>query len=124
MTFIRKYESGSDSSDEDITYEELAATYKLLYTKWEEPFISGEKLNKTISSLLQEKYKLVATIIRLKEGVILLNSNIENMTKSICMLNNDSDMLDGILEVGKMSGNMKAIWFDFNSMIKKIKNSL
>lgn len=38
------------------------------------------------------------------------------MSKSICMLNNGSNMLDEILDVGKMSINMKGIGFEPTSM--------
>jgi len=34
------------------------------------------------------------------------------MTKSVWMLNNDSNVLDEILQVGKTLGNMKGIDFD------------
>lgn len=33
MTLIGKYKYGSESSDEDISEEELVATYRLLYAK-------------------------------------------------------------------------------------------
>lgn len=43
MSFIGKFESGNDSSDEDITDEELVETYKPLYSQWKESCIKGEK---------------------------------------------------------------------------------
>ena len=43
------------------------------------------------------------------------------MTKYVCMLNNDYDMLDDILEFWEKSRNMKATGFDYNSMNKKVK---
>lgn len=43
------------------------------------------------------------------------------MTKFVYMLNNDSDMLDGILEVGENSMNMKAIGLEYSSINKKVK---
>lgn len=43
------------------------------------------------------------------------------MSKSIRMLNNGSYMLDEILEVGKISKNMKGIRFEPRSMNKKDK---
>lgn len=49
-----------------------------------------------------EKEKLVLTFTSLEEEVTMLNSKHENMTKYVRMLNNGSNMLDEILEVGKM----------------------
>lgn len=67
------------------------------------------------------KKKLVSIIIGLEEEDTLLNSKLENMKKYICRLNNGWDMLDEILEVGKMSKNMKAIGFDYNFMNKEVE---
>lgn len=44
------------------------------------------------------------------------------MTISIHMFNNGFDMLDEILEVGKMSRNMKGVRFDPRSMSKRCTN--
>lgn len=52
----------------------------------------------------------------------MLNSKLENMTQSIHMLNNGSDMLDEILEIGNMSRNLKGIGFDLMSRSKKDTN--
>jgi radical SAM superfamily enzyme YgiQ (UPF0313 family) len=68
-----------------------------------------KKQKKTISSLLQEKEKLVSTITGIKDKFILLNSKLANMTKFVKMLNKGFDMLEEILEVSKKSGDMKGI---------------
>lgn len=65
--------------------------------------------------------KIGSTIAGLEEEVTLLKSKLNNMSKSVCMLNNGYDMLYEILEVGEKSRNMKAIRFDYSSMNKKIK---
>ena len=109
MTFTIKYEFDSESSDEDISDQELTETYKLLYTKWKESCMVGEKQKKTISALLQEKEKLISINNRLKEEVTLLNSKLENMIKFVRMLNNGSNMLDEIPKVGKMSRHVSGI---------------
>lgn len=62
------------------------------------------------------------TINDLEEEVTMLKSKLENMKKSICMLDSGSDMLDEILEVGKMSKNLRGIGFDPISMSKKDTN--
>jgi len=83
MDFTGKCESCNESSDEDISDEELAETYKLLYIKWEEVCMFRDKQKKSISGFLFEKEKLVATITSLQEEVALGNSKIENMIKSL-----------------------------------------
>lgn len=105
MDFTGKYESGSESSDEEITDEELTDTYKLLYSQWKEACMVGEKQKKIVSALLMEKEKLVSTITGLGKEVTLLNSKLENMTKFVHMLSNNSNMLDDTLKVMKMSRN-------------------
>ena len=44
-----------DSSDEEIYDQELAETYKLLYTKWTELCVVCEKQKKMINTLSREK---------------------------------------------------------------------
>lgn len=112
MAFTGKYDYNSDFSDEDISDEELAKIYKILYRQWKKVCMVGEKY---------KKEKLVSTIIGLEDEVILLNSKHENMIKFIYMFNNGSNMLDEILEVGKMSRNVKEIGFDYRSISKKSK---
>lgn len=101
MPFTGKYESGGDSSDEDMIDEELAASYRLLYTKWEESFMTIEHHKKTTSVLHKENDKLVSTIIGLEEEITKLNSKLEYMIKYLRMLNSESDMLAKILEIGE-----------------------
>lgn len=52
MTFIRKYDSCSESSEENISAEELAETYKVMLTEWKKYCMREEKHKKTISPLL------------------------------------------------------------------------
>lgn len=76
ITFTEKYEFGSESSDEEITDEELVERYKHLYSQWKESCMVGEKQKKTMSALLLEKEKLVSTITGLEEEITLLNSQL------------------------------------------------
>ncbi len=62
-------------------------------------------------------------ITGIQEENTLLNSKLENMTKFVRMLNNGSNVLDEILQVGKSSGNMKGIGFDYGIVNKEIKIS-
>jgi hypothetical protein len=52
---------------------------------------------------------LTFTVTNLEEEAALLNSMLINMTKSIRILKDDSKVFDEILEVGKMSKDMKGI---------------
>lgn len=79
MTFTGKYKSDSEANDEDISDEELVETYKILYSKWKEACIVGDKLKKNISAFHQKKEKLVSTITGLEDEVTLINSKLENM---------------------------------------------
>jgi len=63
----------------------------------------------------------MSIITSLQEENTLLNSKLENMTKYVRMLNNGFNVLNKILQVGKTSGNMKAIDFDYDIVNKEIK---
>lgn len=67
MTFIGRYNSCSESSEEDILAEELYKTYRELLTEWRGSFLRKEKPNKIISTLLMERDKLGLTIDNLEE---------------------------------------------------------
>lgn len=68
-----------------------------------------------------EKEKLDSTTVDLEEDVTLLKSKLDNMTKFVCMLSNDFNMLDEILEVWKKYMNMKSTGFNYDSRKKKVK---
>lgn len=104
-----------------MTDKELDATYRLLHTKWEEACLTLGNQKKTIGVFQKKKDTLVLTITILEEEIALLNSKLENMTKFVCMLNNGSNILDEILEVGKTSINLKGIGFEHN---KNKKNKI
>lgn len=118
MAFTRKFESKSVSSDEDMTDEELVATYMLLYTNQEEARLTVENKKETTNVFQKENEKLVSTITGLEEEVSFINSKIVIMTKFVCMLNNGSSMLGEILEVGKIFRSIKGI--DFESNLDKV----
>lgn len=99
MEFTGKHEPEIKSSNDNITKEELAATYKLIYTKEEEACMNFDQHMTTICVLHKENKKLTYTIIGLEEDVTWLNSKIEHMTKFIRMLNSGSNMLDEILDI-------------------------
>jgi len=88
---------------------------------WEEACNLVEKQKKTINGFCLENEKLMLIITGLQEENTLLNSKFENMTKSVRMLNNGSNVLDEILQVGKTFRNMKGICFDYGTVNKEIK---
>jgi hypothetical protein len=49
------------------------------------------------------------TTVMMTKSVTLLNSKLTNMTKSVMMLNKGSEILDEILEVGKISKRHEGI---------------
>lgn len=49
MAFTVKYDSYSESSDEDILEEGIDETYRLQLTQWKEYFLREDKRKKTIS---------------------------------------------------------------------------
>lgn len=66
---------------------------------------------------LWKKEKLSSSIVGLEKEVTLLKSKLNNMTKYARMLNNGSNMLDEILEIG----GKNSIDFNYISMNKKVK---
>lgn len=116
MAFTRKYDTCSESSEENNLAEELTKTYRELLTEWKESCMKEGKQKKTMSDLLIEKENLGSTIARMEEEVTLLKSKLDNMTKFVLMFNNGTNMLDEILKIGEK----KAIGFDYSYMNKRI----
>ncbi|XP_057444286.1 uncharacterized protein LOC130736472 [Lotus japonicus] len=114
-SFMVRCDSDDGDSDKEISDEELAEAYKLLYTKWKEACIYGQQQKKQVFELQAEKKKLT-------EEVALLNSKMEGMTKSIRMMSKSTDILDEILDVGKNAGDKTGIGFDFRAVNKASQN--
>src|ERR1043165_2581376 len=99
--------SDNDYSDEEVTFEELADTYKKLCIRSAEVCQQNEKQKKLIVKLEAENVKLeaekkadIATISHLNSEVIMLNSKLDQMTKSVKMLTTGTDKLEEILQIG------------------------
>ncbi|XP_057449186.1 uncharacterized protein LOC130740550 [Lotus japonicus] len=140
---------GSESSDEEMTDEELEETYRLLHTKWEEAckllkeqednieqLKSENEMLRGIIDKLQddldewntklkdvdtaEKGKLMMINAELQEKVVTLTNKLEATHKSVRMLNSGSDMLDEILkETSKQGRSVKGIGFNYNTANKE-----
>lgn len=59
IAYICKCNTEGESSDEDLTSEEIDDSFKLLITKWEEACMEIERLKKIISDLHQIKRNLL-----------------------------------------------------------------
>jgi predicted nuclease with TOPRIM domain len=92
-----RWGSDEDSSDDEVTFEELATTYRKLCHKSAEVCQQVESQKKVIAQLENEKAEHVETISKLKSEVVFLNSKLDEMTKYVRMLNNGTDTLDKIL---------------------------
>ena len=103
--------SDSDTSDEEVTFEELADTYKKLCIRSAEVCVQNEKQSKLIIKLEAEKRANLETISHLEGEVQLLNSQLNQMTKSVKMLTNGTDKLEEILQVGQNVGNKYGLGF-------------
>jgi hypothetical protein len=132
----------SDSSDDEMSEEELAETYKLMFNKWKELCIVCEKQKKNINTLAQEniklkqgsmckehedliqslcleKKKLQDENISLQEEVSLLESKLDSLKKSLRLLNNGTDALDSLLEESNAGRSKKGIGFEYNETNKE-----
>ena len=58
-----------------------------------------------------EKKVDITTISHLKGEVLVLNSKLDQMTKSVRMLTNGTDKLEEILQTGQNAGNMSGLGF-------------
>ncbi|XP_058727605.1 uncharacterized protein LOC131599176 [Vicia villosa] len=103
--------SDEDSSDDELTFEELAASYRKLCIRSAEVCQQSEKQKKYIAQLEADNKGFSKTISELNNEIIMLQSKLDQMSKSVKMLNSGSDMLDEILQIGKSSGDMSGIGF-------------
>src|ERR1043165_1241572 len=110
--------SDNDSSDEEVTFEELADTYKKLCIRSGEVCQQNEKQKKLIVKLEAENVKLeakkkedTATISHLNSEIIMLNSKLDQMSKSVKMLTSGTNKLEEILQSGQNAGNMHGLGY-------------
>src|ERR1051325_3779127 len=112
------YNSDMDSSDEEVTFEELAETYRKLCVKNGEVCQQNEEQKNLIEQLEAENVKLeaekkenTATITLLNSDVVMLNSKLDQMSKSFKMLTSGTEKLDEILQLGQNAGNKHGLGY-------------
>ncbi|XP_058726389.1 uncharacterized protein LOC131597731 [Vicia villosa] len=98
------YAYDDDSSDDELTFDELVASYKKLCIKNAEVCKQVEKKKIIIKEMEIEKNEHLATIDSLNSEMSMLNSKLDQMTKSFRMLNNGTDILEEILQFGQGAG--------------------
>src|ERR1051325_1537400 len=103
--------SHNDSSDEEVTFEELVDSYKKLCIRSAEVCQQNEKQKKLIVKLEAEKKADTATISHLKGEVLVLNSKHDQMNKFVKMLTTGTGKLEEILQTGQNAGNMSGLGF-------------
>src|ERR1051325_8240965 len=112
------YNSDMDSSDEEVTFEELAETYQKLCIKSGEVCQQNEEQKKLIEKLEAENVKLeaekkenTATINLFNTDIVMLNSKLDQMSKSVKMLTSGTDKLEEILQLGQNAGNKHGLGY-------------
>ncbi|KAK2369245.1 hypothetical protein QL285_082393 [Trifolium repens] len=119
--FIGRYESDEDSSDEDITFDELAASYKDLLFRYEEVCRILQKQKKTINQLQTEKNNQLDKLSEARNEVIQSKSQMEDLKKRVSQLNPGTDFLEKIL--GEVpSGKLKALGYNYKALNKHQQN--
>ena len=72
-----RWGSDEDSSDDEVTFDELATTYRKLCHRSEEVCQQVESQKKLITQLEDEKTKHLETISKLKTEAVFLNSKLD-----------------------------------------------
>lgn len=54
----------------------------------------------------------------------MLTSKLDNMTKAVRMMNKGSNVLDEVLQIRKVAGDLTGIGFDYKSMDKQGESSM
>lgn len=112
IVLIGRCNSDEESCDDELTYDELATSYRELCLRSAEVVQLGEKQKKMITQLKAEKEEHQETISKLKDEVIMLNSKLDKMTKTVRMLNKGTYTLEDILKIGKAAEDMSGLGFN------------
>jgi hypothetical protein len=110
--------SYTDSCDEDVTYDELAASYKDLLTRYEEACRILKKQKKAINKLQVERNDELAKVAELQNEVTQSNSQLEDLKKCVKQMNPGTDVLEKILEK-QIPGKPKGLGFNYGALNKQ-----
>ncbi|KAK2430380.1 hypothetical protein QL285_024221 [Trifolium repens] len=113
--FTGRYESDEDSCDEDITFDELASTYKELLTRYEEMCRILEKQKKTINRLQAEVNIQAEKASKAQDEVTQVNIQMDDLRKRVSQLNPGTNFLEQILE-SVPSGKARSVGYNYTSL--------
>jgi hypothetical protein len=110
--------SDTESNTGDVTYEELAASYRDLCQKSAELCRSQENQKRLILELQSEKNEHLTTISELNDEVTLLNSKLEHMKKEVIMMHGGTATLEELIETQVPGKRTKGIGYDYKNLNK------
>ncbi|KAK2385091.1 putative mitochondrial protein [Trifolium repens] len=108
-------EDWDSDEDGDVSYEELASTYKDLLTRYEGMCRILEKQKKTINKLQTEVNTQVQKATQAEEKVIQVNAQMDDLRKRVSQLNSGGDLLEEILE-SVPSGKLRSVGYNYSSL--------
>lgn len=100
--------ANEDSSCEELTYDELAASYEEVAQKSLE---LSQRIKESLNNLKAEKIGLLQTISGLEEEIVSMKSELDRVHKDVRMLNSRTDSLDEILQLERLTGDMRGLGF-------------
>jgi len=120
-SFTGRVCSDTESCDEELAYDYLAASYKDLYFRSAKICILLGEQKKINSHLLTERSNHLAKISELNNEISLLNSQLELIRKQAEMVTNDTTVLTEVTEDhGKRKEN--GIEFDYKPLSLRQRN--
>ena len=96
------------SDDEDISYEELAQSYQLIYDTWLQTMHMDQKLIKQNTQLSEEKNEFLEKVRSLETKLETdddIQVELNQIKKLVKMINSGSSKLYHILSLGKVTGD-------------------
>ena len=99
------------SDDEEISNKEMAYSYKIMYEKLVEIVNENRGLLKHISQLYREKNKLIKQVNMLKNEKEESLNELEQIKKTIRMINSSTTTLDQIMLMGKTTKDHEGLGF-------------
>ncbi|GAU41074.1 hypothetical protein TSUD_284440 [Trifolium subterraneum] len=109
--------SDTVSNHEDVTYEELAESYRALCKRSEEVCRSQENQKRLILELQSEKNKHLGKISELNNEVTQLNSTLEKLKTEVSM-NESTAVLEKLIESQVPGKSIKGIDYEYQDLNK------